>query len=171
MLKVGSKSPTRVRPSYTEMLIFLLVAAIGTRFTPQFLTAIFSILPCIRLIKILLMTFWQLFFSGKSRHPQIQLMLTSNGALLWPYHPVISTFSDKGKVRNYTDKFSTYAALTTGQQEEVPHELEEHQDHIIFHKTFHFAIYHQVSAVRWKMANHIAEYFQARPSPPLLSGH
>lgn len=85
--------------------------------------------------------------------------------LLWPYHPVISTFSDKGKVRNYTDKFSTYADLTTGQQDEVPPELEEHQDCIIFHKTFHFAIYHQASTVRWKMANHIAKHFQARPSP------
>jgi len=73
-------------------------------------------------------------------------------------------------IRNYTDKFSTYADLITGQQDEVSPKLEEHQDCIIFHKTFHFAIYHQVSTVRWKIANHIAEHFQA-PLSLFPSGH
>jgi len=62
--------------------------------------------------------------------------------IVWPYHPVISTGSSK--VRSYN------------------------QEHLLFHKTHHFAIYHQVAAVHYEMANLFGQYFLTRPPPSVF---
>lgn len=164
MLKVGFKSPTLMRPSYIEIDL-----PPGRSYWYQTPPTVFDRnlfnLAVYQADKDTINDLMAAFPQWEISAPTNTVNAHIKWRLLWPYHPVISTFSDKGKVRNYTDKFSTYADLTTSQQDEVPPELEEHRDCIIFHKTFHFAIYQQVSTVRWTMANHIAEHFQARPSP------
>lgn len=111
MLKVGFKSPTLMRPSYIEMLTFLLVEAIGTKSLPQFLTAICLTLQFIRQTRILLMTLWRPFPSGKFRHQQIQSMLTSNGAFFG--HIIQSSLPFRTRVRSVTTLTNSPLTLTS----------------------------------------------------------
>ena len=57
--------------------------------------------------------------------------------IIWPYHPVISTISEKGKPRSFTEHFCTYDQLPQGHQDDAPAALEDNQKNLIFHKTYH----------------------------------
>ena len=85
--------------------------------------------------------------------------------VIWPYHPVITTFSASGKCHNFSDNFAVLEDLSEHIQDELPDVLDENRDLIIFHKTLPLAIYHSNQTVRWKFANHIDRLFQERPLP------
>ena len=88
--------------------------------------------------------------------------------VIWPYHPVISTFSSGGKVHNHSDNFAVFEDLSEHVQEEVPEKLDTNRDFVVFHKTLPLAIFHSNQTVRWKFANHLDRLFQERPLTPFL---
>ena len=88
--------------------------------------------------------------------------------VIWPYHPVISTFSTGGRVNNHSDNFAVLEELSEHIQEEIPEKLDTNRDLVIFHKTLPLAIFHSNQAVRWKFANHLDRLFQERPLTPFL---
>ena len=88
--------------------------------------------------------------------------------VLWPYHPVISTFSTGGRINNHSDNFAVLEDLSEHIQEEIPEKLDTNRDLVIFHKTLPLAIFHSNQTVRWKFANHIDRLFQERPLPPFF---
>ena len=88
--------------------------------------------------------------------------------VIWPYHPVISTFSAGGKVNNHSDNFAVFEDLSEHVQEEIPETLDTNRDFVVFHKTLPLAIFHSNQAVRWKFANHLDRLFQERPLTPFL---
>ena len=89
--------------------------------------------------------------------------------VIWPYHPVITTFSTGGKINNHSDNFAVLEDLSEHIQEEIPEKLDTNRDLVIFHKTLPLAIFHSNQTVRWKFANHIDRLFQERPLPPKIS--
>ena len=88
--------------------------------------------------------------------------------VIWPYHPVISTFSAGGKVNNHSDNFAVFEDLSEHVQEEIPETLDTNRDFVVFHKTLPLAIFHSNQTVRWKFANHLDRLFQERPLTPFL---
>ena len=88
--------------------------------------------------------------------------------VLWPYHPVISTFSTGGRINIHSDNFAVLEDLSEHVQEEIPEKLDTNRDLVIFHKTLPLAIFHSNQTVRWKFANHIDRLFQERPLPPFF---
>ena len=88
--------------------------------------------------------------------------------VIWPYHPVISTFSTGGRINNHSDNFAVLEDLSEHIQEEIPEKLDTNRDLVIFHKTLPLAIFHSNQTVRWKFANHIDRLFQERPLPPFF---
>ena len=88
--------------------------------------------------------------------------------VIWPYHPVISTFSAGGKINTHSDNFATFEDLSEHVKEEVPEKLDTNRDFVVFHKTLPLAIFHSNQTVRWKFANHLDRLFQERPLTPFL---
>ena len=88
--------------------------------------------------------------------------------VIWPYHPVISTFSAGGKINTHSDNFAVFEDLSEHVQEEVPEKLDTNRDFVVFHKTLPLAIFHSNQTVRWKFANHLDRLFQERPLTPFL---
>ena len=85
--------------------------------------------------------------------------------VIWPYHPVISTFSTGGKINNHSDHFAVLEDLSEHIQEEIPEIFDTNRDLVIFHKNLPLAIFHSNQTVCWKFANHIDRLFQERPLP------
>ena len=85
--------------------------------------------------------------------------------VIWPYHPVITTFSGGCKCHTHSDNFAVLEDLSEHIQDELPEILDTNTDLVIFHKTLPLAIYHSTQTVRWKFANHIDRLFQERPLP------
>ena len=85
--------------------------------------------------------------------------------VIWPYHPVITTFSTGSKVYTHSDNFAVLEDLSEHIQEEIPDVLDTNRDCVIFHKKLPLAIFHSNQTVRWKFANHIDRLFQERPLP------
>ena len=110
------------------------------------------------------------FGSGSPAHrnPLGRVPFARTWRVIWPYHPVITTFSAGGKCNNYSDNFAILEDLSEHIQDELPEVLDENRDLIIFHKTLPLAIYHSNQTVRWKFANHIDRLFQERPLPQLF---
>ena len=89
--------------------------------------------------------------------------------VIWPYHPVISTFSTGSKIHTHSANFAVIEELSEHVQEEIPEILDSNRDCVIFHKTLPLAIFHSNQTVRWKFANHLDRLFQERPLTPFLA--
>ena len=89
--------------------------------------------------------------------------------VIWPYHPVISTFSTGSKIHTHSANFAVIEELSEHVQEEIPEILDSNRDCVIFHQTLPLAIFHSNQTVRWKFANHLDRLFQERPLTPFLA--
>eukprot|EP00434_Breviolum_minutum_P045316 symbB.v1.2.040600.t1/scaffold7365.1/size11661/1 len=89
--------------------------------------------------------------------------------VIWPYHPVISTFSTGSKIHTHSANFAVIEELSEHVQEEIPETLDSNRDCVIFHKTLPLAIFHSNQTVRWKFANHLDRLFQEHPLTPFLA--